>query len=62
MILQLRENEKYETLKDKFTIVAEWQSVRQIQTTIPDVNVMELTQAIQTRNKYKGDWFVELRW
>ena len=62
MILQLRENEKYTSLKDKFTIVAEWQSVRQIQTTIPDVNVMELTQAIQTRNKYKGDWFVELRW
>lgn len=62
MILQLRENDKYTSLKDKFTIVAEWQSIRQIQTTIPNVNVMELTQAIQTRNKYEGDWFVELRW
>lgn len=62
MILQLRENEKYTTLKEKFTIVAEWQSIRQIQTTIPNVNIQELTQAIQTRNKYKGDWFVELRW
>lgn len=62
MILQLRENEKYTTLKEKYNIVAEWQSIRQIQTTIPNVNVMELTQAIQTRNKYKGDWFVELRW
>lgn len=62
MILQLRENEKYTSLKDKFTIVAEWQNIRQIQTTIPSVNIQDLTQAIQTRNKYQDDWFVELRW
>ena len=62
MILQLEINDKYTTTDKKYNVVKEWGSIREIQTTLPSINVQELINAMSTKNKYKNYYWVELRW
>ena len=54
MILQLEINDKYTTTDKKYNVVKEWGSIREIQTTLPSINVQQLVNAIQTKNKYNN--------
>ena len=60
MILQLAINDKYTTTYEKYNVVREWRNVREIQTTLPSINVEELINSISTRNKYNDYYWFEV--
>lgn len=62
MILQLEINDKYTTTDKKYNVVREWGGIREIQTTLPSINVQELINAMSTKNKYNNYYWIELRW
>lgn len=61
MILQLEINDKYTTTDKKYNVVKEWGSIREIQTTLPSINLQQLVTAIQTKNKYNDYYWFEVR-